>query len=100
MLLLKDGFSIPVAFRVLQQQHGIEDGGKRVAKFVAEHRQKFIFAAVEIGHRPLLPVAEAAAFGDVTDVALNDLLMVFRIDIADELDFDLLPVALSSGKWS
>ena len=34
--------------------------------------------------------AEAAAFRDVSDVALYDLMMVFRIDITDELDLHLL----------
>ena len=79
----------------LKQLHGIEDWGQRVAKFMAEHRQKFIFAVVQVGERCsfLLHLSlQAAAFRDVTDVALNDLVMVLRIDIADELDFDLLPV--------
>ena len=35
-----------LAFLELKQLHGVEDGGKRVAKFMAEHSQKFIFAAV------------------------------------------------------
>ena len=87
--------TIPVALQA-QEKNGIEDGGKRVAKFMAEHRQEFILAAVQVGQRRRLLLRQslqAAAFGDVTDVALNDLVMVLRIDVADELDFDLLPAS-------
>src|ERR1051325_7810970 len=34
---------------------------------------------------------QAAAFGDVANVALNDLAMIDLIDVADKLNFDLLP---------
>ena len=38
-----------LAFLELKQLHGVEDRGKRIAKFMAEHRQKLIFAAVQFG---------------------------------------------------
>ena len=84
--------TIPVAVQA-QEKSGIEDGGKRVAKFMAEHRQELIFAAVQVGERRRLLLRqslEAAAFRDVTDVALNDLVLALLIDIADEFDLDLL----------
>ena len=59
--------------------HGIEDGGQGIAKFVAEHRQELVLAAVQVGQRRRLLLRQslqAAAFGDVPDVALNDLAVV------------------------
>ena len=92
--------TIPVAVQA-QEKNGIEDGGKGVAKFMAEHRQELIFAAVQVGERRRLLLCQslqASAFGDVTDVALNDLVIVLRIDVADELDFDLLPASAFEGQ--
>ena len=85
--------AIPVAVQA-QEKSGIEDGSEGVTKFMAEHRQELILAAVQVGERRRLLLRqslEAAAFGDVTDVALNDLVVVLSIDVADELDFDLVP---------
>ncbi len=77
----------------LQQFHGAEHGGKRIAKFMAEHRQEFIFAAIEFGQRCRMLdhlSLHVATFADVTDIALDDFLMPLRIDVADELDFDVV----------
>src|SRR5271170_6071991 len=74
--------TIPVAVQT-QEKSGVEDGGKGVAKFMRQHRQKFIFAAVQVGQRCCLLLRQslqAAAFGNVTDVALHDLVLVLRID--------------------
>jgi hypothetical protein len=54
---------------------------------MAKHRQEFIFAAVRVGERRRLlerQALQAAAFGNVTDIALNDLVLVLLIDVADE----------------
>ena len=40
--------AIPVDVQA-KEQSGIDDGGEWVAKFMAEHRQKFIFTMVKIG---------------------------------------------------
>ena len=72
--------------------HGVEDGGEGVAEFVREHRQELVLAAVQVGQRRRLLLRlplQAAAFGDVPDVALDDLVVVLLVDVADELDFDL-----------
>ena len=63
---------------------------------MGEHRQELVLAAVLIRQRQRLLLRlplQAAAFADVPDVALGDLLPVHRVDVADELDLDL-PTAL------
>ena len=92
--------AIPVAVQA-QEKSGIEDGSEGVTKLMAEHSQEFVLAAVQIGQRRrLLPgqSLQTAAFGDVTNVALNDLVQVLPVDVADELDFDLLPASAFQGQ--
>ncbi len=92
--------TIPVAVHA-KEKGGVEDGGEGGAQFVRQHRQKFILAAVQVGQRRRLLLhltLQTAAFGDVTDVALHDLVLVLRIDVADELDFDLLPTSAFQGQ--
>ena len=52
-LTLNDGQGLllngVLAFLELKQLHGVEDGGKRVAKFMAKHGQKLVFTAVHFG---------------------------------------------------
>ena len=78
-----------------KEMHGIEDRGQGIAEFMGQHRQEFVLAAVKVGQRFRLLLRlplQAAAFGDVPNVALNDASVVHLIDVADELDFDLPPV--------
>ena len=60
-----------------------------------EHRQELVLAAVQVGQRFRLLLRlplQAAAFADVSNVALSDGPVIHLIDVADELDFGPLAV--------
>ena len=72
----------------------VSDRGKRVAELMGEDRQELALAAVGLLQRCRLLLQlslHAAAFGDVSDVALNHGPMVLVVHIADELHLDLPP---------
>ena len=104
--LLQHGILDPLAADsgccAAQQDRGIQDRRERIAKFMAEHRQKFVFAAVQVGQRGGLllqsVVANSAPFRDIADVALNDRTLALLVDIADEFDFDLVPASAFQGE--
>src|SRR4029450_9323933 len=60
---------------------------------MGKHRQELVFAQVKFCQRFRLVVRlslKAAPFGDVPNVALNDLTLIHLVDVADKFDFDPL----------
>ncbi len=83
--LTLDDFPHFVSFLAVGPEHPehldtIDDSSQGVAELVAEHRQEFVLPPRDLPQRLFDPLA----FRDVTDVALNSLMMAFLIDVADE----------------
>ena len=74
---------------------------ERVAQFVRHDGQEFIFGArsgfgvfpraLRFDQQALAFGFSVFAFGDVADVALNDAMTIFLIDIADEFHVGAMP---------
>jgi len=104
------------AFLELKQLHGIEDGGKRIAKFMAEHSQELVFTAIQLGQFLL----RLFAFGNVNDCRTAEFPLplvvlggnaldqrMHRLPVSEELDLAGLsgvgrqhPVAEISKRWT
>jgi hypothetical protein len=93
-------------FRVLlqtQQLNGVGNRSQWTSQFMAEHRQKLILAKMQIGQLRglyLQQLLQTAAFCDVANVALNDLMIAFSISVGDNFYFDSNPACDSRGRCS
>src|SRR5512133_1391878 len=89
------GFLLDWVLALLETKdmQGVEDRRQRIPQLMREHRQEFVLAKVKFCQRFRLLVRlplQAAAFGDVPNVALYDLAVIHLVDVADKLDFDPL----------
>ncbi len=67
----------------------VENGCEGIAQLVREHRQKLVLAAAEIGKGfglLLCFLLQQDSYGDVANIALGDLNMSNRLDIAHNLN--------------
>ena len=77
------------------------DGAERSSQFVRKSGQEFVFCFVlnqQRGQVRLRHLLHFRAVTDIADIALNDLLAIDQVNVAHELDLDLLSVLRNQGK--
>lgn len=94
-LTINHGASLILELVVLllktQQLHGVGNRGQRVAEFMTDYRQELVLAAMQVDQRLgflLRLFFQLAAFGDVSNLALNDFVMIFPVSAANHFDLD------------